>query len=221
MPISLFQGEEREYILNTLSSEIDFLYSKIEEMYQTDTVFNDGVKLLEKFNQPFTDDSQLYRRTFAFIAVLAMENNIVLKDLLLSKSEKEDLTLIKNGIITMQEGCKKLIGFYNNKGGDQMIKNSLLYKVYIKFEINSPEIYKAFVKHVGIFRDKLQKDNTKRLRDTLVHFQEGDGVFNPFTFIEDIFKIEVNDVFSILFDYCIFLRYTAQSLGILMKLDRI
>lgn len=163
MPITLYQGEEREYILKTLSSEIDFLYSKIEEMYQTDKVLNDGVKLLEKFNRPFTDDSQLYRRTFVFIAVLAMENNIVLKDLLLSKSEKEDLPLIKNGIITMQEGCKKLIGFYNNKGGDQMIKNSLLYKVYIKFEINSPEIYKSFVKHVGIFRDKLQKDNTKRL----------------------------------------------------------
>lgn len=221
MPMTLYQGEEREYILKTLSLEIDFLYSKIEEMYQTDKVLNDGVKLLEKFNQPFTDDSQLYRRAFAFIAVLAMENNIVLKDLLLSKSEKEDLPLIKNGIITMQEGCKKLIGFYNNKGGDQMIKNSLLYKVYIKFEINSPEIYKEFVKRVGVFRDKLQKDNTKKLRDTLVHFQEGDGEFNPFTFIEDIFKIDVNDVFSILFEYCLFLRYTTQSLRILMKLDRI
>lgn len=221
MPITLHQGKEREYIIDSLSSEIDFLYTKTMEMYQTDKALNEGTKLLEKFEQPFYDNSQLYRRAFAFIAVLAIENNIVLKNLLLSKSEKEDLPLTKNGIITMQEGCKKLIGFYNNKGGDQMIKKSLLYRLYIKFKTDFPEIYDGFVQHVEIFRDKLQNDNTKKLRDTLVHFQEGDGEFNPFTFIEDIFKIDVNDVFSILFDYCIFLRYTAQSLGILMKLDQI
>jgi len=221
MPTTLYQGEEREYILKTLSSEIDFLNSKIEEMHQTDKELNDGVKILEEFNQPFTDDSQLYRRTFAFIAVLAIENDIVLKNLLFSKSEKEDLPLIKNGIITMQEGCKRLIGFYNNKGGDEMIKKSLLYKISLKFKRDFPEIYSEFVQYIGRFRDKLQSDNTKKLRDTLVHFQEGNGEFNPFTFIEDISKIEVNDVFSILFDYCIFLRYTTQLLGILIKLDRI
>lgn len=119
MPVTLHQGEEREYIINSLSSEIDVLYATIKSMYQTDVALNNGKELLEKFGETFDDDSQLYRQTFAFIGVLAIENNTVIKNLLLSKSETEDLPLIKNGIITMQEGCKKLIGFYNSKVSHQ------------------------------------------------------------------------------------------------------
>lgn len=204
-----------------MSSEIDFLYSKIEEMSHEDNIFNDSIKLLDKFNKPFIDGSQRYRRTFVFIAVLAMENNIVLKNLLLSKSKNEELPLIKNGIITMQEGCKRLIGFYNNKGNDKMIKSSLLYKIYSKLEIDSPKIYNSFVEHLQRFRDELQNNNTKKLRDTLVHFQESEGDFNPFSFIDDIFNIKVNDVFSILLSYCLFLRATAELLSVLMKLDHL
>lgn len=188
-------------------------------MSQVDKVFRDGIKLLNRFNKPFIDPSQRYRRTFAFIAVLAMENNIVLKNLLLSKSRNEELPLIRNGIITMQEGCKRLIGFYSKKGDDKMIKSSLLYQIYNKFEIDSPSIYDLFVKHIKIFRDKLENNNTKQLRDTLVHFQERKGDFNPFSFIEDIFEINVDDVFSILFSYAMFLRATAGTLGKLMKID--
>lgn len=219
MSVTLYQKNERDFIIQKLSSEIDFLYSQIEEMSQVDNIFNDGIKLLDKINQPFIDPSQHYRRTFAFIAVLAMENNIVLKDLLLSKSKNEELPLIKNGIITMQEGCKRLIGFYSKKGDDKMIKSSLLYQIYSKFETDSPTIYDSFVKHIKVFRDNLENNKTKTMRDTLVHFQENEGDFNPFSFIEDIYEINVDDVFSILFSYCIFLRVTAGSLRILMKLD--
>lgn len=219
MPVTLYQGEEREYIINSLSLEVDILYAKTKDMYHTDKVLNEGKKLLKKFGQPFNDEFQLYRQIFAFIAVLAIENNAVIKNMLLSKSETEDLPLIKNGVITMQEGCKKLIGFYNSKGSDKMVKSSLLYKVYSKFEKDSPEIYNGFAKHVSTLRDKLESENTKKLRDTLVHFQADEGEFNPFEFIDSIFKIDVNEVFSTLFSYCLFLRYTLQSLGALIKLE--
>lgn len=219
MPVTLYQGEEREYIINSLSSEIDILYAKIKDMYHTNKVLNEGKELLKKHGQTFNDDSQLYRQTFVFIAVLAIENNAVIKNLLLSKSETEDLPLIKNGVITMQEGCKKLIGFYNSKGGDKMVKSSLLYKVYSKFDKDSPEIYTAFAKHVSTLRNKLESENTKKLRDTLVHFQADEGEFNPFEFIDSIFKIDANEVFSPLFSYCLFLRYTLQSLGALINLE--
>lgn len=188
-------------------------------MYHTDKVLNEGKELLKKHGQTFNDDSQLYRQTFVFIAVLAIENNAVIKNMLLSKSEIEDLPLIKNGVITMHEGCKKLIGFYNSKGGDKMIKSSLLYKVYSKFEKDSPEIYNDFAKHVSVLRDKLESENTKKLRDTFVHFQADEGEFNSFEFIDSIFKVDVNEVFSTLFSYCLFLRYTLQSLGTLIKLE--
>lgn len=219
MPVTLYKGEERKCIINSLSSEIDILYAKIKDMYHTDKVLNEGKQLLTKHGQTFNDDSQLYRQTFVFIAVLAIENNAVIKNLLLSKSETEDLPLIKNGVITMQEGCKKLIGFYNSKGGDKMVKSSLLYKIYSKFENDSPEIYNSFAKHVSTLRDKLESENTKKLRDTLVHFQADEGEFNPFEFIDSIFQIDANEVFSTLFNYCLFLRYTLQSLGILIKLE--
>lgn len=219
MPVTLYQGEQREYIINSLSSEIDTLYAKIKGMYHTDNVLNEGKELLKIHGQTFNDDSQLYRKTFVFIAVLAIENNAVIKNLLLSKSETEDLPLIKNGVITMQEGCKKLIGFYNSKGGDKMVKSSLLYKVYSKFEKDSPEIYTAFAEDVSILRNKLESENTKKLRDTLVHFQADEGEFNPFEFIDSIFKIDANEVFSTLFSYCLFLRYTVQSLATLIKFE--
>lgn len=40
MPVTLHQGEEREYIINSLSSEIDVLYATIKSMYQTDVALN-------------------------------------------------------------------------------------------------------------------------------------------------------------------------------------
>lgn len=100
-----------------------------------------------------------------------------------------------------------------------MVKSSLLYKVYSKFEKDSPEIYNGFAKHVSTLRDKLENENTKKLRDTLVHFQADEGEFNSFKFIDSIFKVDVNEVFSTLFSYCLFLRYTLQLLGALIKLE--
>lgn len=219
MPVTLYQEEACSSIIETLSSEIDFLYSQIEEMSQVDKIFRDSIKLLDKFNRPFIDVLQPYKQTFAFIAVLAMENNIILRNLLLSKSKKEELPLIKNGIITMHEGCKKLIGFSNKNSNDKMIKGSLLYKIYSKFEIECPPLYDSFVKNINVFRDKLQNNNTKKLRDTLVHFQESEGDFNPFIFIEYIFEINVDDVFSILWDYRLFLTEIGELLLTLMHED--
>lgn len=220
MPVTLYQGEkERYFIIKELSFEIDLLYSRIEETSQVDKEIRDGIKQLDKFNLPFIDVLQNYKQTFAFIAVLAMENNIILRNLLLSKSKKEELPLIKNGIITMHEGCKRLIGFSNKNSNDKMIKSSLLYKIYSKFEIEYPPLYNSFVKNINVFRDKLQNNNTKKLRDTLVHFQESEGDFNPYIFIEYIFEINVDDVFSILWDYRLFLTETADLLRTLMHED--
>lgn len=219
MPVTLYQEEVQNYIIKTLSFEIDLLNSRIEETSQADKIFKHGIKMLDKFNRPFIDVLQNYKQTFAFIAVLAMENNIVLRNLLLSKSKKEELPLIKNGIITMHEGCKRLIGFSNKNGNDKMIKSSLLYKIYSKFEIESPLLYDSFVKHINVFRDKLQNNNTKKLRDMLVHFHESEGDFNPFIFIEYIFGINVDDVFSILWDYRLFLTEIGGLLLTLMHED--
>lgn len=219
MPVTLYQEEVQNYIIKTLSFEIDLLNSRIEETSQADKIFKHSIKMLDKFNRPFIDVLQNYKQTFAFIAVLAMENNIVLRNLLLSKSKKEELPLIKNGIITMHEGCKRLIGFSNKNGNDKMIKSSLLYKIYSKFEIESPLLYDSFVKHINVFRDKLQNNNTKKLRDMLVHFHESEGDFNPFIFIEYIFGINVDDVFSILWDYRLFLTEIGGLLLTLMHED--
>lgn len=226
MPITVFEDlpEEKKGLIEKLSTETDFLFDKIKRMKNEDALIKNGIDLLQTRSCDFADDSKPLRQIFVFIAMLAIENNSTLRNMLLSKSEVEDLPLIKNGVTTLQEGCKKLIGFYviSTKDGsisEAMIRNSMLYQFHSKFKLDNPLLYAEFERHINNFRDKLEVNNTKTLRDKLIHYQKDNKEeFDPFDFVGTILEIDRNEVYQILFDYCIFLRFIAGYINNLMIL---
>lgn len=224
MPITVFEDlhEEKKELIEKLTAETDFLFDSIKRMKNEDVLIKTGTDLLQTLSCDFEDDSKTLRQIFVFIAMLAIENNSTLRNMLLSESEVCDLPLIKNGVTTLQEGCKKIIGFYviSKKDGsisDAMIRNSLLYPFHSKFQLANPLLYAEFERHINNFRDKLEVNNTKTLRDKLIHYQKDNKEeFDPFDFVGTILEIDRNEVYQILFDYCIFLRFIAGYVNNLM-----
>ncbi len=222
MPVTLHQGEERGYIINSLSSEIDILYVKIKDMHHTDKVLSEGKELLKKYGQPFNDDSLNLRYIAHFIAIQAYENNKTLIEMLSSNSETDDIPLMKKGIGNMKEGCKLLIGFYiETEEGDKkdtLIKQSLLYPIHSKVQSDYPDMYQRTEAIIDNFRCKLESNNIKEIRDELTHYQKDKGKFNPFNFTTTALGLNCNEIYNLLFDYCMFLRLITQYVDCLMKL---
>lgn len=118
----------------------------------------------------------------------------------------------------MQVRFIKLIGFYNYKGVDKLIKLLNQCKVYFNFEKDSPEISKRFCKHVNSLKDNFRSKRMKRVRIILESFQEHKAEFNPFKSISYIFKGDVNEIFLTLFCYRLYFQYNLQSLDAFINL---
>lgn len=223
MPITSFDNlpNEKQEIIERLSTEIDYFYSKMKEMKQVDDTINSGIDLLERYKQTFDDDSRSLRYIAHFIAIQTFENNATLKDMLLSSSVVDDIPLMKKGIGNLKEGCKLLIGFYTTKNGvikDTLITESLLYQIHNKVKNDYPELYQKTETIINNFRNKVEGMNIKDVRDELTHYQKDKGNFNPFNFTATAFQLDCNEVYQLLFDYCIFLRLITGYVNCLMKL---
>lgn len=223
MPVTSFDNlpNEKQEIIKQLSTEIDYFYSKMKKMKQVDDTINSGIDFLERYNQTFDDDSRSLRYITHFIAIQTFENNTTLKGMLLSDSEVDDIPLMKKGIGNLKEGCKLLIGFYTMKKGifqDTLIKESLLYQIHNKVKNDHPEIYQKTETIIDTFRNKVEGMNIKEVRDELTHYQKEKGNFNPFNFTTTAFELDCNEVYQLLFDYCIFLRLITGYVNCLMNL---
>lgn len=224
MPITLFDHspEIKQDVINTLTSEIEFLFHQIKKMKKENDLFEEIADLGKKFNQDFSDTSKSLRYIFHFIGIQAYENNNTIKGLIDSYSEADDLPLMKKGIIDLQEGCKRLIGFYIiKKDGsidNQMIEKSLLFSFHNQVQTDHPELYAKFESVINDFRNKLEANNIKDIRCELVHYQNSKGDFNPFNFSNTVLELNVNEVYDLLFDYYRFLKLIAGYVNGLMNM---
>lgn len=224
MPVKMFEHspEMKSEVIAKLSSEIDFLYNQIKRMKQMNDHFEEFSDIGNKYNIELTDESKSVRYVFHFIAIQSYENSKTLKDMLLSGSDVDDIPLIKNGIITLQEGCKRLIGFHLSKKvgviDDSMIRKSLLYKLHGKVATDNPKLYMGFEEVIDNFRNKLENAKIKDVRCELVHYQNDKGDFNPFNFSETTLNMNATEVYNLLFDYYRFLKLIASYMDGLIKM---
>ena len=212
----------KEDIITLLSSEINFLYMQIKKMKSENDIFVSISEFDKQYKIGLPDDSQRLRYFFHFIAIQAYENDTTIIEMLKSDSEVNDIPLMKKGIVNIQEGFKRLFGYYiTNKDGslnDIMIKNSLIYSFHEKVKVDYNDIYLKVDKIINDFRIKLESKNIKEIRCDFVHYQNEQGSFNPFNFTETALSMDCNEVFDLLFDYCIFLRHISKYVQTLMNI---
>ena len=224
MPVTRYthSPEMKEDIITLLSSEINFLYMQIKKMKSENDIFVSISEFDKQYKIGLPDDSQRLRYFFHFIAIQAYENDTTIIEMLKSDSEVNDIPLMKKGIVNIQEGFKRLFGYYiTNKDGslnDIMIKNSLIYSFHEKVKVDYNDIYLKVDKIINDFRIKLESKNIKEIRCDFVHYQNEQGSFNPFNFTETALSMDCNEVFDLLFDYCIFLRHISKYVQTLMNI---
>ena len=182
---------------------------------------NEISEIAHKVSFKVDDDSQNLRYIAHFLGIQMFEVNVILKRMLLSDSETDDIPLIKDGILVLQEGCKKLIGYNIVRSGqnnDSLIKKSLLYKIHEKVKNDKPDVYDGFEKIINEFRNKIVDHNIKDIRSELTHYQKDGGNFNPFSFTNTALAMTCDEVFDLLFDYHRFLKLLVQYVNALMHM---